>query len=170
MDLDRYVDDLRQQLLTTAEAGGDDVASMAERLVPALESSVRMVLLEALADAAAEITVELAPGSVEVRLRGREPEIVVIAPPPETEVVTEANSAVEVPTPLADEDEGGTARITLRLPESLKGRVEAEAARQSLSVNAWLVRAVSAAAEQRPPAARADRPPSVGSRFTGWAR
>ena len=81
MELDRYIDDLRNQLMVAAEAGGDDARELAGRLVAPLESSVRLMLLEALSDAANEITVELAPGSVEVRVRGREPELVVTPAP-----------------------------------------------------------------------------------------
>ena len=170
MDLDRYVDELSRQMMTTADAGGPASVELAERLLPALESSVRLVLLEALADAAADITVELAPGSVDVRLRGRDPEIVV-TPPPVDQPAT-AGGGADTPAPLPiDSDDGGTARISLRLPESLKVRLEDAAARQSVSVNAWLVRAVSAAVDGGGgPAPDPGRVPSVGSRFTGWAR
>src|SRR6187397_1589362 len=81
MELDRYVEDLRNQLMVAAEAGGDDARELAGRLVAPLESSVRLMLLEALSDAANEITLEMAPGSVEVRVRGREPELVVTQAP-----------------------------------------------------------------------------------------
>ena len=172
MDLDRYVEELRGQMMATAEAGGEESRAMAERLLPALESSVRLVLLEALSDAAGEITVDLAPGSVEVRLRGRDPEIVVTPPP--TEDPTPSRDVTDVtvpPTPTSDIYDSGTARVTLRLPESLKVRIEDAANRQSLSVNSWLVRAVSAAVDPRGgPIPDAGRGPSVGSRFTGWAR
>ncbi len=170
MDLDRYVDELRRQMMTTADAGGPPSVALAERLLPALESSVRLVLLEALADAAADITVELAPGSVDVRLRGRDPEIVVTPPPAEQPATAVAAADTPAPLPI-DSDDGGTARISLRLPESLKVRLEDAAARQSVSVNAWLVRAVSAAVEGGGgPTPDPGRVPSVGSRFTGWAR
>ena len=81
MELDRYVEELRNQLMVAAEAGGDDARELAGRLIAPLESSVRLMLLEALSDAANEITLELAPGSVEVRVRGREPELVVTPAP-----------------------------------------------------------------------------------------
>ena len=171
MDLDRYVEELRGQMMATAEAGGEESRAMAERLLPALESSVRLVLLEALSDAAGEITVDLAPGSVEVRLRGRDPEIVVTPPPAEDPPPSRDVTDVTAPPTPAPEVESGTARITLRLPESLKIRIEDAANRQSLSVNSWLVRAVSAAIDPRGgPIPDAGRGPSVGSRFTGWAR
>ncbi len=169
MELDRYVDGLRSQLITAAEAGGDDAQTLAGRLVAPLESSVRLMLLEVLSDAANEITLELAPGSVEVRVRGRDPELVVTPPP--ANVATSIVAAHDVMVPSTESDDGGTSRITLRLPESLKQRIEDAAARQSLSVNSWLVRAVTSAVEPRGEAVP-DRgnTASVSSRFTGWVR
>lgn len=169
MELDRYVETLNRQLTVAAEAGGDEARALAERLVAPLESSVRLMLLEVLSDAANEITVELAPGSVEVRVRGRDPELVVTSPPaappmppPTPDDVTMASHAV---------DDGGTARITLRLPESLKQRVEDSAARQTTSVNSWLVRAITTAVEaRRGPDPGRTGPSSVSSSFTGWVQ
>ena len=83
MDLGTYVDRLRYELGVAAETGGEDARALAERLVAPLESTTRLVLLEALSAAADEITRELAPGSVDVRLRGREPTFVVTRPPGE---------------------------------------------------------------------------------------
>ena len=80
MDIDRYVTDLRAQLAAAAETGGEETRALAERLSTALDAAARLVLLEALSDAASEITRELAPGSVDVRLRGRDPELVVTRP------------------------------------------------------------------------------------------
>ena len=77
MELNTYVDKLRDQLAVAAAAGGDDARLLAERLIAPLDSAVRLMLLDVLAAAAAEITRELAPGSVELRLRGSEPEFVV---------------------------------------------------------------------------------------------
>src|SRR3954451_14760632 len=81
MDLTRYVEDLRQRLVVSAEAGGDDARELAGRLVAPLEAATRLVLLDALSAAADEITTQLAPGSVALRLRGLDPEFVVTAPP-----------------------------------------------------------------------------------------
>ena len=81
MDLTQYVSDLRHQLTVAAEAGGDDARALAERLTAPLESAARLALLDALSAAAAEITRDLAPGSVDVRLRGREPTFVVTPAP-----------------------------------------------------------------------------------------
>ena len=81
MDVTPYVDRLRRELAVAAEAGGDEARALAERLSAPLESAIRLTLLEALSAAAGEITSELAPGSVEVRLRGGDPEFVVVSAP-----------------------------------------------------------------------------------------
>ena len=173
MDLSPYVDELRHQLLVAAEAGGDDAAELARRLLAPLEASTRLILLDALSTAADEITTELAPGSVDVRLRGRDPEFVV------TTVVDRATSAtstsesppVDAVTSVTEADDGATSRVTLRLPEVLKLRIDEAAGRSGLSVNAWLVRTLTATVDpavHQTPAPRGD--PMGGQRFTGWAR
>jgi hypothetical protein len=162
MQLERYADRLRTQLAAVAEAGPEETRALAERMSVALEPAIRLALLELLSDAAGEITRELAPGGVDVRLRGQDPELVVTRP---AEPATDATSAPSVPEPGA-EDEPATFRTTLRLPDRLKSRVEQTAAADGVSVNTWLVRAVAAALEtDRPrPAAQG------GNRFTGWVR
>ncbi|MFE7673493.1 toxin-antitoxin system HicB family antitoxin [Streptomyces albidoflavus] len=177
MDLTPYVETLHRELAVAAEAGGEEARVLAERLTAPLESATRLAMLNVLSAAMAEITRELAPGSVDVRLRGIDPDFVV-TPPPREEAYEERGGAAEplrAPAPApADADEGGTARVNLRLPAHLKARAEEAAAAEGLSVNAWLVRAVSAAvdgggAPARPaPGTRAPR--TVGQSFTGWAR
>src|SRR5215211_5406778 len=139
MDLTMYVENLRRELAVAAEAGGEDARALAERLTAPLESAIRLMLLDALSAAADEITRELAPGSVELRLRAGEPDFVVSSAP----VDEPDDLAVDAPPRLAppEGDEGGMARINLRLPEQLKADVEQAASRERLSVNAWLVRA-----------------------------
>src|ERR1041385_957100 len=83
MDLTSYVGNLGREFATLAEAGGDEARAVVERLTGSLESAIRMTLLEALSAAADEITRDLAPGSVELRLRGRDPNFVVTSPPGE---------------------------------------------------------------------------------------
>ena len=174
MDLAYYVNDLQHQLEAAADAGGDEARALAERLTAPLESATRLILLEALSVAASEITRDLAPGSVDVRLRGRDPEFVVTPPPlsPAFETVDD-NPSRTAPSPsqtVADDvDEGGMSRTTLRLPEHVKLRIEEAAAREGLSVNAWLVRTVGAALEptNRSPSERAAL---GGERYTGWVR
>lgn len=168
----RYVNDLQHQLEVAAEAGGEEARALAERLTAPLESAARLVLLEALSVAASEITRDLAPGSVDVRLRGRDPEFVVTSPPASPDCVeTPENRSVAAPSSgqmLSDDvDEGGTSRTTLRLPDHLKLRIEQAATREGLSVNSWLVRTLAAALEpkDRTPVQRAR---SGGERYTGW--
>ncbi|HEU5112744.1 MAG TPA: hypothetical protein VFU96_05460 [Acidimicrobiia bacterium] len=169
MNLTQHVDTLRRELLVAAEAGGDEARALAERLVMPLDSATRLVLLEALSDAASEITSELAPGSVEVRLRGREPEFVVTSPPAEHAFDDVGVSGIETSAGYSAEiDEGSASRTTLRLPDHVKARVDEAAGREGISVNAWLVRAVVAALE--PGARDRRRSPSMGQQYTGWVQ
>jgi hypothetical protein len=174
MDLMPYVENLRRELAVAAEAGGPEARALAERLTGPLEAAVRLTLLEALSAAADEITSELAPGSVDVRLRGGAPAFVVTPPEPVPSLGSGAEAPLDAAPPSAappSTEEGGTARMTLRLPEHLKSRVEDAAARQGISVNAWLVRAISAAFEPAAGRAPATRPqPQSGRGFTGWVR
>ncbi|MFF2780936.1 toxin-antitoxin system HicB family antitoxin [Streptomyces sp. NPDC058052] len=172
MDLTPYVDSLRRELAVAAEAGGDEARDLAERLTAPLESATRLTMLNVLSAAMDEITRELAPGSVDVRLRGLDPDFVVTLPPTDGGAPAEpAPPAEPFPLPAAagEGDEGGTARVNLRLPAHLKARAEEAAAREGLSVNAWLVRAVSAAVGGTAP-----RPPektrTIGQSITGWVR
>ncbi|MGI5170800.1 hypothetical protein ACQEU3_41260 [Spirillospora sp. CA-253888] len=173
MDLTPYVDGLRREVALAAETGGPDARALAERLTGALESAARLTLLEALSAAADEITRDLAPGSVDVRLRGGDPAFVVTPPQPGPSPQGAADRGAEVaweaPPPA---DEGGTARVTLRLPDHLKLRVEEAAGRQEISVNAWLVRAISAALRPGTGSGPADRPhrPPNGRSYSGWVR
>jgi hypothetical protein len=160
MDLQPYVDGVRHELAVAAAAGGPDAEALADRLSAPLDSAIRLALLEALSDAAEEITRELAPASVEVRLRGRDPAFAVTA------------AIDEAPLPVAgvaaapeSDDDGGTWRVTLRLPESLRSPVDAAARTEGLSVNAWLIRAVgSALGGKRHPRTASDK------HFSGWVR
>lgn len=172
MDLTPYVDTLRRDLAVAAEAGGDDARALADRLTAPLESAARLTMLNVLSDAMNEITRELAPGSVDVRLRGLDPDFVVTLPAsaggPAAEPAAPAE-ALKAPAP-ADGDEGGTARVNLRLPSHLKARAEEAASREGLSVNAWLVRAVSAAVDGGGAPRAPERTHSIGQSFTGWVR
>ena len=170
MNLELYVENLNRQLAIAAEAGGDEARALAERLVAPLEAAIRLTLQDALAAAAEEITTELAPGSVELRLRGRDPEFVV-TPPPDSSADDLAGGAHDRPPALPEGDEGAMSRINLRLPDHLKARIEQAAAGEGLSVNAWLVRAAAAALERPGPARPSERRASQGAqRYTGWAR
>jgi hypothetical protein len=137
MDLTPYLETLRADLAAAAAPGGSETTRAAELLGHSLESSARLALLEALSDAAAEITTRLSDTTVEVRLRGREADLVVTAVAP----VSPTAPAAAPPAV----DGGDLTRLTLRMPEALKTRVEQIAAAEGVSVNAWLVRAVTAA-------------------------
>ncbi|MFF3754488.1 toxin-antitoxin system HicB family antitoxin [Streptomyces sp. NPDC002018] len=172
MDLTPYVDTLRRELAVAAEAGGDEARELAERLTAPLESATRLTLLNVLSAAMDEITRELAPGSVDVRLRGLDPDFVV-TPPPADGGPMEAAAAPVAPHKAqspADGDEGGTARVNLRLPAHLKARAEEAASREGLSVNAWLVRAVSAAVDGGTRPRTTEKTRTIGQSYTGWVR
>lgn len=169
VDLTPYVTDLQHRLVTAAAAAGDEAQHLAERLTAPLDAAVRLVLLDALSTATGEISAELAPGSVDLRLRGGDPEFVVQSPPALT--TPEPPQTAPAPDPPAGgpDPDVTTSRTTLRLPDHLKAQVETAAAREGLSVNTWLVRAVAAALEHPPPARQA-RPEQGGTRLTGWVR
>ncbi|MFJ4840846.1 YlcI/YnfO family protein [Streptomyces sp. NPDC088746] len=172
MDLTPYVDTIRRDLAVAAEAGGDEARELAERLTAPLESAIRLTMLNVLSAAMDEITRELAPGSVDVRLRGLDPDFVVTPPPGDSGASTGPSAPFESSGPPAgaDSDEGGTARVNLRLPAHLKTRAEEAAAREGLSVNAWVVRAVSAAADGGAQPRTTEKTRTVGQSFTGWVR
>jgi hypothetical protein len=200
MNLNGYVEALREQLAIAAAAGGEDARALAERLTAALDSSTRLVLLDALSAAAGEITRDMAPGSVDLRLRDREPTFVVTLPPAADPDLAEPGAEPEPATseppvppgsaptaPGPDDGDAAMVRINLRLPEHLKARVEDAAGQAGLSVNSWLVRAATTALDPGNPGPgpgpgpgglgatrRTTREPrrvaTGGQRFTGWVR
>ncbi|ART70977.1 histidine kinase [Mycobacterium dioxanotrophicus] len=161
MDLQPYVDAIRHELAVAAAAGGADAEALARRLTAPLDSALRLALLEALSEAAEQITRELAPGAVQVRLNGRDPEFAVELPEPAEPAMSPPTGAADVP----DDDAGGTWRVTLRLPENLRAGVESAARGEGVSVNAWLVRAASARL-----GGSSGRTRSGGKSFSGWVR
>lgn len=162
MELGHYVSDLQRQLVDAAENGAEDTRAVAGRLAAGLDAAARLVLLDVLSAAVGEITRDLAPGSVDMRLRGREIEFVVTLPN------TEPDSD-ERPAAIVDLDDVSTSRTTLRLPDALKARVDEAAAADGLSVNTWLVRAIAAALQPKQRRA-AQRTLRRGDNFAGWAR
>jgi hypothetical protein len=168
MNLSTYVETLREHLIAAAETGGAESKTMVERLSGGLDAAARLVLLETISAAAEEITTELAPGAVEVRLRGTDPEFVVRLP---SEAVASdvVDGMTASPNILAGaEDEGSTSRLNLRLPEGLKARIEEAARREGLSLNAWLVRTAAAAVEG--PQGQPRRTAKGSQRYTGWVQ
>ena len=154
MQIDGYVQALREDLARVAAVGDESTARAAELLAVALESAVGRRLLEALGEAALELSGQLEEGHVEVRFAGGDPELVLVRD--------------EGAAPAEPADEAFAARISLRLPESLKGRLETAAARDGVSLNTWLVQALQRHLEPRPSAGGA----SSGSRrrLTGYGR
>jgi len=162
MELGQYVGELQRQVVDAATNGAEETRAVAERLAAGLDAATRLVLLDVLSAAVGEITRDLAPGSVDLRLRGREVEFVVNQPS------TEADGD-DRPVASVDLDDASTSRTTLRLPDAIKARVDEAAAADGLSVNTWLVRAIAAALQpkQRRSAQRTLR---TGDNFAGWAR
>ncbi len=151
MDITPYVESLRHDLAAAAEAGGPEAKAAAERLALALDPAVRLALMDALSQAAAEITADLPAGSVDVRLRGREPQFVVDVPT----MPMQAPTPPTPPTPplaaedAEDDEDGALARITLRIPESVKYKAEELATKGGHSLNSWIVNVVRAATRER---------------------
>jgi hypothetical protein len=164
MELSPYVEGLRRELSSLTRFASDDVVQVVERLGEALDSSVRLMLLDVLSAAAADITTRLDDTVIDVRLGAGEPDFVVTAVP--------QADATQPAGPGQDSaaDEAGTARVTLRLSEALKTRVETQAAADGLSVNSWLAHAAIRALESSG-SARGQRPGAgIGQRITGYAR
>jgi hypothetical protein len=136
MQIDGYVQALREDLARVAAVGDESTARAAELLAVALESALGRRLLEALGEAALELNGQLDGGRVEVRFAGSDPELVYVRD--------------EEAAPPDQADEAFTARITLRLPESLTARLESSAAREGVSVNTWLVQVLARTGESRP--------------------
>jgi hypothetical protein len=182
MELEPYVENIQRQLVDAAEAGGDEAGALAQRLLTPLDAALRLALQDVLVVAAEEITTELAPGSVELRLRGRDLELVVTPPPVDTpdnrlghgtdETAPHERSAPgEVLAGAIEGDESAMSRINLRMPDHLKARVEQAASADGLSVNAWLVRAAGSALNRSGPDPRRERmAPRDKQRYQGWAR
>jgi hypothetical protein len=138
MQLDSHIQAIREDLANTARIGDEATAEAANRLSEALAGTLHLRLLDLLGEAALEIAGQLGSARVEVRLAGREPEFV---------VVTEEEPEEDVQVPAGEEYSG---RITLRLPETLKASVEAAAAQEGISTNAWLVRQIARMLDRRP--------------------
>ena len=148
MEMARFLEGLESDLAAVAAVGDEQTAAAAERLINAIRGSAALRLLDVLGEAALEVSGQLPAGHVEVRLSGQDPALVYVGEP-------EAE-------PAQPADDGLTSRITLRLPEGLKTSIEVAAAREGISVNSWLVRALS-----RSTAPRTQRP---GNRLQGFAQ
>ncbi|MEN3362223.1 MAG: hypothetical protein V7637_6205 [Mycobacteriales bacterium] len=154
MDLTPYIESLRRDLTAAAAAGSEETRRVADLLANALEPATRLAIMDALTAAAAVVTDALDGATVDIRLHGREPGVVV------------ESAAAEPPDPAAAaavDDAAGAVRITLRLPESIKARIEEAATKEALSVNTWLVRVIARSLDYAPN-------PRGGRRITGYAR
>src|SRR5262249_40494601 len=159
-------------LAVAAEVSGEEARVLVERLAAPLDAAIQLTLQDVLVAAAEEITTELAPGSVALRLRGRDPEFVVALPPAAALAADEpAAPTVRSAQAPTEGDEGAMSRINVRMPDQLKARIEGAASVEGLSVNTWIVRAAAAALDRTHPARPNDRrAPQGGQRYSGWAR
>lgn len=174
MDLTTYINRLRQEAAATTALADDQVRETMERLLLALDPATRLVLIEALSDAAAEISADLPRGSVDTRLRGSDVEFIIEGLSPDHLEEDAPASPTDVPDPVEDAEDGDLTRITLRLPSGLKARAEDLAQTGGISLNSWLIDAVRTAVRPvpTPPVPPAiGRVPTVRSqrRMTGWA-
>ena len=152
MELAPHVEALVRDLTAIAAVGDDATSQAAARLAAALQASAGMRLLDVLSEAALELSDQLPDGHVEVRLAGQAPSLVYV-------------EDVSPPPASGPGDDALSVRITLRLPESLKTAVESAAARDGVSVNTWLVRALARAVSSW-----ASRGSGPGNRLRGFAR
>jgi hypothetical protein len=152
MDIERHVQAIQSDLAVAAALGDETSATAGERLAAAVESSLQLRLLDVLTEATLALNAQLSSGHIEVRLAGRDPELVLVD-----------DRADEADMPPAPGDDL-SARITLRLPEALKGQIEVVASREGVSANSWIVRALSRALEPRSGRTRS------GNRLQGFAQ
>ena len=172
MELSPYIESVRAGVVNASSLADEQTQHVAQRLGTAIESSTRLALIQALSDAAGTISAELAPSSVELRMVGQDPEFVVSLQTGEAEptlLMPEPESASEETAEAEDEP---VARITLRLPQSVKARVDEVASSEGISTNAWLIRAVMDALSERsgsrpewPQPPRPPMPPSPDMSF-----
>ncbi|MFB9908211.1 toxin-antitoxin system HicB family antitoxin [Allokutzneria oryzae] len=195
MDLTPYIAALREDLATAASAGDEQTRRTAAVLSAALEPAARIAIMNALSDLAAQVTASQEDHVVEVRLRGREVEVVtspVRAPRPRPEPAPEPEAAPTPepePEPAAEEEQpkdetplktafddatGNISRVTLRMVDEIKSKAEKAAASQGVSLNSWMGYAVRSALQnrvnQQSSAKRAQEQPETGTRLRGWVR
>jgi len=164
MDLTPYVETMRSHLLTAAAMGDEQARNTARLLADALEPGARLALTNALSAFAAEVTAAWGAGSVELRMRGGEPEVVVTA---ETVTAAPTGEFVNIET----DGETGAARVSLRMPEAVKTAAESRANESALSLNAWLTRTIAGALSKVPAPPYPPGPPSPpGRRLSGYHR
>ena len=149
MNLTIILESLQEDLQGVAELGDERAAGIARRLADSLGSNLRLKLLDVLSQAAVEVSSKLPSGHVEVRLAGQEPELVYV----------EERGGRAMPTG----EDALSARVTLRLPETLKAIIDAAAQDEGVSANTWLLQQISRSANPK-------RRGPYGRRMTGYGR
>jgi hypothetical protein len=142
MDLTPYVDSLREDLATTASAGDEQTRRAAAVLSAALEPAIRLAIMNAMSDLAAEVTAALDDHVVEVRLAGRDVHVVVSGTAQRT---PEPEQEQPLPPPAGDNTAENISRMTLRMFEQIKSQAEQAAAAQGVSLNTFVSQAVQGA-------------------------
>lgn len=158
MKMSLVVDGLRSDVVGVGELGDDSVAEVAGRIAEVLGRSIPSRILDLLSEVAAEVSAELPDGRVEVRIAGDDVDLAYVEDSPVRNGLPEGGADGD-----RERDRDMSARITLRLSETLKARVEAGAARAGISVNAFIVRTLEhgASGEQK-------RKSYVGNRLRGY--
>jgi len=127
MQLDHAMVGLENAVNTQVRLGGPGLAEVAEQLLEALRPAVRQTLMDVVEAAANEISSQLSGQRVEIRVREGDPELLV------TDVF---------PHSIDPDSDSLEARLTLRLPESLKSVIEDAAEGSGDSINSWVVGAL----------------------------
>ena len=153
MDLTPHLEAIRDDLVSLLGAEEAISASM-ERVARALDATLQLRLLEVLGEGALELTEQLSVGHAEVRVAGRDARLVYVGPPDPP------------PPPPAPDEEGAPARLTVRMPDALKGSIEDAAEAIGVSVNAWLVQSAQSALGR----ASEQHRRGTGNRISGYAR
>ena len=136
MQVEAYVQAIREDLAHIVAVGDKKTARVGELLAGALEPSLGRRLQEALTEAAFELSQQLPEGRIDVRVSGGEPEMVYVAAESSAHVTDAGDDVL-------------SARITLRISENLKSRVEEAAASGGISLNSWILRSLGRAVETR---------------------
>lgn len=170
MDLNPYLASLRQALGHAAGTSTPEVQEATERIAQSLEPALRLTLMELASDVAAEVTSRLDGAVVEVRLRGGLAELVVDQQAPTEQLAAPTPPEPPAPTLPPEPEDASHTRVTLRLPESVKARVDDAAAADGVSINSWLVRAVQKSLATPGSTAAGTSPTRSGRRMSGWVR
>lgn len=168
MDLSRHLATLRESLTAATRHSSDTAQQAAEDIATTLEPSLRLMAMDLACEIVSEVTVELDGDVVDIRLRGGEPEVIVQrqSPAPDVAEAAAPSAPPQPPLPAPEDGDDALVRVSLRMPERLKERVEVAAAQAGVSINTWLLRAAQAHLERDTP----DATPRPGRRMTGWAR